>query len=94
MFGRVEYSPPEYETYEPAENQARLEYYSDRKFRRKYNKDGGGESYWTASPQVGTITNFCYVTGLGEPWRDWAGTPPNDNVVRGLLGCVPAFCVK
>jgi hypothetical protein len=82
MFGERNYSN---ETYETAENQARLEYYDSDAKRFKYNSDSSNIWHRLASPSVVYTSSYCDVTN---------GASAQGNSYNSNGGVAPAFCVR
>jgi hypothetical protein len=80
---------------ETADNQSRLEYYTDNNIRLKAwwgdsgdypdIKSGYGWWYWTGSAYSGGSSSFCDVNSNG---------PTDDSSASRAGGVAPAFCVK
>ncbi|GHU38503.1 hypothetical protein FACS1894190_00150 [Spirochaetia bacterium] len=71
--------------FEDATNQVQFDYYKDNGRRKKFNYKDIASDYWTASPDAGSTTSFCTISGAGD------GTISG---VKNDIGVAPAFCVK
>jgi hypothetical protein len=82
LFGETWHSN---KTYENADNQARLAYYTSDSKRIKWIADEQyGEWYWEASPRSGSASNFCRAAPNGLAYN---------YVASAACGVAPAFCV-